>query len=189
MYQFSDGGKTEAGFTERNDCAVRAYGIFKNIPYADAHAIFSKLGRKDRKGTNNRLIFELLGEGAKRTDAATLNQLRRKHPTGRIYALIRGHAFAVIDGVVYDSWKVGDKVRIRAYWYESEVGTVPNVKQANTNKPARGATIPNKKQQVLALYNKYNGLGTNHWIAKQIAIEMGITVANATYYITRVFNA
>jgi hypothetical protein len=32
----------------------------------------------------------------------TLNQFLKKHPVGRFYCCSRGHAFAIIDGVVYD---------------------------------------------------------------------------------------
>lgn len=32
----------------------------------------------------------------------TLNQFVKKHPKGKYYVLHRGHAFAVVDGVVYD---------------------------------------------------------------------------------------
>lgn len=64
------------------------------------------------------------------------------------------------------------------------------------NKPIRGGVgkksagkSNDKKTQALEIYNRESGKGlTGTAIAKIIADELEITVANAQYYVTRVFN-
>ena len=45
----------------------------------------------------------------------TLNQFVKRYPKGRFHVTVRGHALAVIDGVVYD-WKHSGKRRIVGAW-------------------------------------------------------------------------
>ena len=37
-----------------------------------------------------------------RKNRITLSQFCKKHPLGRFYCCVRGHAIAIIDGIVYD---------------------------------------------------------------------------------------
>lgn len=46
----------------------------------------------------------------------TLARFLREHPTGRYYLRKRGHAFAVVDGVVFDRINSGASVRIKDAW-------------------------------------------------------------------------
>jgi hypothetical protein len=50
-----------------------------------------------------------------RQDSITLNQFCKKHPKGRYYILVRGHALAIIDGDVYDH-KLASRRRIIGAW-------------------------------------------------------------------------
>lgn len=45
----------------------------------------------------------------------TINQFTKKHPNGRFYCIVRGHAIAIIDGVVYDYKEAGRRQIQTAY--------------------------------------------------------------------------
>jgi len=99
---------------ETNDCAVRAFATAACIPYADAHALLAKHGRKDRQGTwrstQRKAWEESLGYTPKHVvdhtgytyQAMTLAAFLRRFTRGHWIVLTRGHSFAVVDGVVYD---------------------------------------------------------------------------------------
>lgn len=182
MFVKTDAGMADAGFREHNDCAVRAYSLFKDVPYQTAHALFAKHGRQSRRGTRLMVIEKVMGKMATRVQGSmTLSQLRKAFPVGRVYAIKRGHAFTMIDGVLHDSWRVGEKSRIVMYWTDATSS------QKQAKKPR--VQSMDKKQQALVIYNRLNGTGISLYaIAKQIAVELDITVANANYYVTRVFN-
>ena len=123
MYKISDGGKQAFGFThEKNDCTVRAVSFAYGIPYNEAHAKLKSYGRKDGKG----FTFISFIESEKKYinsehssynyKIGTLRKFLQEHPTGTFILIKRGHAFAVIDGVVYDSWKPGMKTQILQWW-------------------------------------------------------------------------
>lgn len=189
MYKYTDGGRAEAGISDRNDCAVRAYSIFKQVPYAEAHALFAAEGRRNGKGTPNSTITKLLGKDEALTEQLTLNQLRSQYPNHRVYALKRGHAFAVIGGVLYDSWKVGGKSRVYKYWITPMDASDSTPVEAPTTAVQPVAQVIDKKARALEIYVRLLHTGiSNNQIAKRIATELNITVANASYYVTRVFN-
>lgn len=109
---------------ESRDCTVRAFSLASNIPYAEVHAGFKKLGRTEKHGIHigkktkvngkvykirkkNRIDTKDLEKefGVKMTQVArsgTPRRLIKKHSTGRFYCLKRGHAFAIIDGLICD---------------------------------------------------------------------------------------
>ena len=192
----TDGGMRSSGFAEHNDCAVRAYALFKDIPYNEAHSIFKKLGRRDGHGTKNHIIYDLVGRNTRKDGAGlTLNQLVAANPTGRVYGLKRGHAFAIINGVLHDSWKVGGKSRITFYWVDSTpfVSPVAPATLLRTYTPAAptkhySVESPADKQASARLtFDRLNAYGTlsNYAIAKRIASELNISVANANYYVSK----
>jgi len=192
----TDGGMRSSGFAEHTDCAVRAYALFKDIPYNEAHSIFKKLGRRDGHGTKNHIIYDLIGRTTRKDGAGlTLNQLVAANPTGRVYGLKRGHAFAIINGVLHDSWKVGGKSRITFYWVDSApfVSPVAPATLLRTYTPAAptkhySVVSPTDKQASARLtFDRLNAYGTlsNYAIAKRIASELNISVANASYYIAK----
>lgn len=190
MFVKTDGGKSAFGFTDKNDCAVRAHALFTGNSYAESHEIFKKLGRKDNRGTKNTLIYNLLGEKPRKNGVGlTLSSLRRLHPTGRVYALKRGHAFTLINGVLHDSWKVGDKSRIMYYWVDNTPCTAPTeyVNAAYVPHQYSKETPTQKQTAARATFDRVNAYGThsNYQIAKRIAAELNITVANACYYVSK----
>jgi hypothetical protein len=179
----TDGGMRSSGFAEHNDCAVRAYALFKDIPYNEAHCIFKKLGRRDGRGTKNHIIYDLIGRNSRKDGAGmTLNQLIAANPTGKVYGLKRGHAFAIINGVLHDSWKVGGKSRITFYWTDSVASAPTPIDE----KPVNTTSAATKRANARATFDRLNAYGTHtpYQIAKRIAEEWNITVANAQYYVS-----
>lgn len=181
MFVKTDGGRSKYGFSEQRDCAVRAYAIFADAPYNEAHCLFKEHGRKDRHGTYYTTIEKVMSKFTKgESKGLTINQLRALHPVGKVYAVKRGHAFAMIDGVIHDTGMTGGKSRVIHYWYDGLVMLAPG-RKANVT--------PDKKAEAHKIYIRLHLTGmSNYQIAKQIAADMGITVANANYYVTRVFS-
>ena len=192
----TDGGMCSSGFAESNDCAVRAYALFKEIPYDAAHSIFKKLGRRDGRGTKNHIIYDLVGRATRKEGAGmTLNQLIAANPTGKVYGLKRGHAFTIINGVLHDSWKVGGKSRITFYWVDNS--SAPAFEPVFNINPRQGwkSAVPaqprtvvapvDKRANARATFDRLNAYGTHtpYQIAKRIAEEWNMTVANAHYYV------
>jgi len=189
QFNRTDGGMRSSGFAESNDCAVRAYALFKDIPYAEAHEIFAQRGRRPGRGTKNYIIYDLLGRETRQTpERMTLNQLVAKFPHGRVYGMKRGHAFAIIDGVLHDSWKVGGKCRITFYWTDhlAYIASTPE-KVVKTAVRASRSDAAEKQANARATFDRLNAYGTHtpYQIAKRIAEEWNITVANASYYVAK----
>lgn len=123
--------KHKAGFTnETNDCAVRAMANAFGISYERAHAAMKANGRKDRKGAYNLTIHNAITQehGGKRAvqlnhigtgkdqRQVTIGTFCKFRTTGSYYCIVRGHAFAIVDGVVQDAFKNKAGKRIyRAY--------------------------------------------------------------------------
>jgi len=105
--------------SETNDCTVCAWAAFKGISYMEAHTeLGRKLGRRNRSGvrTMEWKTF-LLKEGLKAVDSSalktyykstnttrkmTLSTFVKNNKKGRYILGVRGHAVAVIDGVLVD---------------------------------------------------------------------------------------
>jgi len=116
-----------AGYaTETNDCAVRAMANSFGVSYAYAHQAMKTAGRKDKKVTPVSVIEEVITKehGGKvavqiptigqaclsvspenRTHEITIATFCKQNPHGRFYCLVRGHALAIVDGVVQDSFR------------------------------------------------------------------------------------
>jgi len=102
--------KDRLRFKERNDCTVVTFAEVFNTTYDKAHEHLKvNCGRLNRKGLKT---IQLLAPSLKRTkfkvgpytkqNAITIGQFVKKHPIGRYYVCVRGHALAIIDGVVCD---------------------------------------------------------------------------------------
>ena len=95
---------------ENNDCTVKALAIALNTSYAKAHTHLKRFcGRPDRKGIVSRDVLPQSFKNTKyrvgpytRRNKVTLKKFCELHPQGRYYVSVRGHAIAVVDGVVYD---------------------------------------------------------------------------------------
>jgi hypothetical protein len=175
----NDGGMSAEGFKERNDCAVRALALVANMPYKDAHSKFKRLGRKNGHGTRNSDIDTALAELNFKQDKSpmTVGRLLQKYPSGRVYVVKRQHAFAVIDGIIHDTFVTGPKSRVvRCYVAPTTVASTPVVNDRLHSYQ--------KRDGALAAFNRLNdGIRSRYAIAKLVAVEMSITVANANYYV------
>ena len=175
----SDGGMTAAGFSENNDCAVRALALTAEISYKEAHTKFKRLGRKNGRATKFSAIDQVMKDLGFKFDnrSMTLGQLQKKYPKGRVYVVKRGHAIAVIDGVIHDTFPSGPKSRvIRCYVAPSTIAAVPTIGDR--------LHAYEKREGALIAFNRLNdGVRSRYAIAKLIAAELGITVANANYYV------
>lgn len=188
----TDGGKHAAGFVEKNDCAVRALAVFTGNPYAECHAKLKSLGRKQFKGTSIAVIKSALKDFPCTTvwssgTRMTLGAVTRKFPTGKVYLVKHGHAFAMIDGVVHDSFRVGSKSIINYYWIDPATVVAP--KDEIPAPTAKNTSTTTKKELAREIFDRLMAYGTmsRYQVAKRMASEMDITVANAVYYCTRVF--
>lgn len=108
-------------FREHNDCTVKAFAKVFNTTYEKAHNhLKNSCGRINRKGV---WITRVLPQSLKKTkfkvgpydrgNRIQLNKFCEKHSVGRYYVCVKGHAIAVIDGVVYDYC---DKPRRQVIW-------------------------------------------------------------------------
>ena len=110
---YADGvfGKERKKMGDDNNCTVVTLAIVTGRSYQDCHKYLSKYGRRLRRGMLSKEISEALeamktfrvvkGEYGN-NNRITLNKFLKKHPKGKYYLCHRGHAFAVVDGVVYD---------------------------------------------------------------------------------------
>ena len=113
--------KDSAGFWyETNDCAVRALANAFDVGYAKAHSVLKAAGRQDKKGTPVDMIHNVvlrgcdgkrgyqlhhIGKGweAVGKRQVTIGTFCKYHTKGRFYCIVKGHALAIVDGVVQDS--------------------------------------------------------------------------------------
>jgi len=112
---------------ETNDCVVRALAIAAETDYATAHQwVKEKLGRPDRKGTlmttfkleqlikkgiglNNKHLSSIQRSELINSDYThkpvqfTVGTFSKKHNKGTYFVLVKGHALAIKNGIVYDN--------------------------------------------------------------------------------------
>lgn len=94
---------------ERADCTVSALACVASVPYEWAHEIAKVNGRRGGAAFSAAVMIEAAkANGIKFhklrfSRRRTLAKFLREYPTGRFYVRTRGHAFAVVDGVVADS--------------------------------------------------------------------------------------
>lgn len=178
----SDGGRAAAGIQDTRDCTVRAYSIFFDIPYAEAHERFKRAGRKNGQGfpvISFRPIINGAGGVEHRTKPITLNQLIKEYPKGKIYCVKRGHAFTVIDGVIHDTFEVGKKSRVLHYWTLPEM-SAPAPKKEKKQKLYYPTVIRN----IIAK----NTTISKHCIAKMISDQWNVSVASAYYHVRKYYS-
>lgn len=126
--------------SETNDCTVRSFSEALDIPYDKAHSYIRIYGdRKPRKGINMKgfldkypiyknkkieSVFDCLKEPNQDKNgnyiklsarALTLSFVLNDSlwsEEGNYILLKRGHASCMKNGIIYDSWKMGDKTKI-----------------------------------------------------------------------------
>jgi len=109
----TDGGRAGSRRPRQSkDCTVRAVALARNIPYDAAYDLLHEAGRKCSRGFH---VQRWLGDqawatkipfpavkGQPRMNPATFT---KQLPTGRFICRVAKHVFAVIDGVVHDSFE------------------------------------------------------------------------------------
>ena len=117
------------GFSEKRDCSVRAAATASGLPYEQVHAVFTKHGRKPKRGTPTAVSIdahkEMFKSEPQRGERVTVAEFVRRNPIGRYVLHVRGHALAVVDGAVHD-WSYGPRRRVRRYWWIPETETPAN---------------------------------------------------------------
>jgi hypothetical protein len=88
---------------EKNDCTVRAYAKAAGITYTQAHIELTEAGRRHGKGFRVGPFYEKKGflwypKPHRKVENFILNTAH----TGNWIVWIRGHVFAVCDGVIHD---------------------------------------------------------------------------------------
>ena len=116
---------------EDNDCVVRAFMMSLDLTYERAHKfVATKLKRQNRKGTYTKLYLDnilnrqkngykmrlmgyhpkyawgtkmkkLINPTYKKETGYTVKSFMEQHSTGRDFLIVKGHALAVVDGVLY----------------------------------------------------------------------------------------
>lgn len=133
---------------ESSDCTVRALANAAEIPYDVAHALLKKHGRKDRKGATFKTLhaayeeagFRLIslhGDGkraryaARHTgteharkwqDGITFGKLVDKLQYGEYIINVTGHAVAVVNGKVIDTFHNNARKRVVAVYKRINFG-------------------------------------------------------------------
>lgn len=115
----TDGGRAESSHPqERRDCTVRALAIAARLSYDTAHAILASCGRKTKRGPKssryNTFMARRNGRALKRS--GSVGKFAELHPNGRFIIHVRGHAFALVDGVAYDTMEVSPQRHVKRAW-------------------------------------------------------------------------
>jgi len=115
------------GFSERRDCTVRALTNASGASYAEVHAIFAAHGRKNRRGIVLRKVLQSVARDLGLTAqvvrrSGSVERLLRDFPAGRLVVTTRGHAFAVINGVIYDTHATSELRHVKRAWLVTRAG-------------------------------------------------------------------
>ena len=129
---------------DKRNCTVLALSASANISYpeADDHATLS--GRKRNKGFRSYILIDEWNKKHQKQftkceiESLTLNKFVKCFPEGRYYLRKKGHAFAVVNGVVIDTGKrFAKKTKILDAWAFNGSQTFPKIiskKQKRLNK-------------------------------------------------------
>jgi hypothetical protein len=105
----TDGGRSSSGIEEKGDCTIRALAISAGIPYKFAHKIGAEAGRKNKKGFHPEKLLKYakreygITYKKKHYKSVTIGRFIKENPTGRYYVATNVHAFAIINGTIYDT--------------------------------------------------------------------------------------
>lgn len=116
--------------TEKNDCTVRSLAIAADIDYYTAYFICADKGRKPKKGFpfrscnnmvvgNYKMVFNrvAIDYSGPRRKGKTLRQLIKSGELPkRAIVFMAGHVAAVVDGILYDTFKPGARTVIEGYY-------------------------------------------------------------------------
>lgn len=111
------------GSGDKNNCTVVALSTVLGIDYSKAKLFAEKRGNRVRgRGLYDNQIEDMLFslksyhvEKVKLSGKTYLDSFCNNNDIGRFYVLVRGHALAVINGVIYDHSYKGKRVIRKAY--------------------------------------------------------------------------
>jgi len=121
MKQIKVAPHENSGIKDNNNCTICALSTAAGIPYNEAYEIGIKAGRKNGKGFPTiKLMQTAIENGIKInriiSDRITVQKFLAKYPTGRFIVRRRNHAFAIINGIIYDHLKNRPLQRITDIW-------------------------------------------------------------------------
>jgi hypothetical protein len=111
----------KSGIKDKNNCTICALSTAACIPYHEAFEIGKESGRKTGKGF---ATFKLMDTAKKfgirfekiESKTISIKNFLLKFPRGRFIVRRRGHAFAIIDGAIYDHITNKPLQRITDIW-------------------------------------------------------------------------
>lgn len=132
-------GKRSSSIKESKDCTVRALANTSYLSYEESHSLMEMYGRKRNKGAQMKVFdrayismgFELMGvygttAAAKHyrhqknihdiSKGLTLNNALKLLQEGSYIVLVSGHALAVVDGEVIDTFPSKSGTRVVAIY-------------------------------------------------------------------------
>ena len=120
----TDGGRGPDFSGEKNDCTVRAFALATEIPYKQAHALMTSLGRKPKRRVYfEKMMLQIEGQCfngymlvRRGVVYKTVAKFVEAKTEGRYLVRIRGHVTAVINGVLMDIGQIPPRCRITNVW-------------------------------------------------------------------------
>ena len=127
--------------SHRRNCTVIALAAVTGLPYDQAHTIAKKAGRKDDRGFQSSKLIKYFNTKFGRNQfrkikrsTITVQKFCKKYPEGRYFVRKRGHAYAIIDGCVWDKSDPKPLERIVEAWkFIGEVSRRPVENKADEN--------------------------------------------------------
>jgi hypothetical protein len=109
--------------TDKKNCTVIALAITADIPYDKAHRIAKDAGRQDNRGFRSEKLIKYYNTKFGRNQfrkvkrkPITVQKFIKTHPQGRYYVRRKGHAYAIINGMVFDRQDPKPLERIKEAW-------------------------------------------------------------------------
>ena len=116
-FVYTDGGKLGSNLHERCDCTVIALANARGIAYSDAHLILKNAGRKNSCKFRMTHFLDDIDYALPLPGPfhSTAKRFATEHPIGIFIVRVRGHVFAIINGVIHDNFDSSLK-RIKRVW-------------------------------------------------------------------------
>ena len=111
----------DSGIKDNNNCTICALSTSAGIPYNEAFEIGKAAGRKTGRGFHTKkLVLTAKKKGISlrkmKHKPITIQKFLERYPTGRYLVRRTGHAFAIIDGIIYDHLTNTPLQRIKDSW-------------------------------------------------------------------------
>lgn len=112
---------SNSNIKDTNNCTICALSTASCIPYNEAYEIGKKAGRKNGRGFITSKLMDVARKNGInfqkiKTGGITIQKFLQKYPQGRFVVNRRGHAFAIIDGTIYDHLENTPLQRIKGIW-------------------------------------------------------------------------